>query len=85
MASKTSNPATRADAGRARECIAVAANVPEFNQALSNFQSQSTVADAVVVDLSPRRIAWMIARHGVAEPMARALADMAFETMEARS
>ena len=84
MASQTSNPATRADAGRARECIAVAASVPEFNQARSNFQPISVAADAVVADLTARRIAWLLARHGVAEPMARALADLAFATMEAR-
>lgn len=84
MASKTSNPATRADAGRAREYIAVAANVPEFSQAPSNFQPVSVAADAVVADLTARRIAWMIARHGVAEPMARALAEIAFETTKAR-
>lgn len=84
MASKTSSPATRADAGRARECIAVAANVPEFNQAPSNFQPISVVADAVVADLSARRIAWLLARHGVAEPMARVLAEIVFETAGAR-
>ncbi|MBG0801660.1 hypothetical protein IYW40_09200 [Methylocystis sp. H4A] len=84
MASKTSNPATRADAGRAREYIAVAASVPESNQARSNFQPISVADDAVVADLTARRIAWMIARHGVAEPMARVLADLAFTTVEAR-
>ena len=84
MASHTSNPATRADADRAREYIAVAANVPESNQARTNFQPISVAADAVVADLTARRIAWLLARHGVDEPMARALAQFAFETTEAR-
>jgi hypothetical protein len=84
MDSKASNPATRADADRAREYIAVAANAPEFNQALSNFQPISVAADAVVADLTARRIAWLLARHGVAKPMARVLADLAFATTEAR-
>jgi hypothetical protein len=39
---------------------------------------------AVVADLTARRIAWLLSRHGVAEPMARALAQFAFETLEAR-
>jgi hypothetical protein len=85
MSSDTLNPATRADAGRAREYIAVAANVPESNQARTNFQPISVAADAVVADLTARRIAWLLARHGVDEPMARALAEIAFETMEAQS
>ncbi|MGE4172607.1 MAG: hypothetical protein AB7F41_09020 [Methylocystis sp.] len=84
MASKTSNPATRADAGRAREYIAVAANVPESNQAQPNFQPISVAADAVVADLTARRIAWLLSRHGVDEPQARILADLAFETTEGR-
>lgn len=84
MSSDTLNPAARADAGRAQECIAVAANAPEFNQALSNFQPISVAADAVIADLTARRIAWLLSRHGVAEPMARALAQFAFETLEAR-
>ena len=84
MVSQTSNPATRADAGRAREYIAVAASVPESNQARSNFQPISVAADAVVADLTARRIALLLGRYGVAEPMARALAEIAFETTEAR-
>lgn len=84
MASKASNPATRADAGRAREYIAVAANIPESNQARSNFQPISVAADAVVADLAARRIAWLLGRYGVAEPMARALAEIVFETTGAR-
>ncbi|MGZ9112510.1 MAG: hypothetical protein ACXW3X_15910 [Rhodoplanes sp.] len=84
MASQTSNPATRADAGRAREYIAVAASIPESNQARSNFQPISVAADAIVADLSARRIAWLLARHGVAEPMARVLAEIVFETTGAR-
>jgi hypothetical protein len=84
MASKASNPTARADAGRAREYIAVAASVPESNQARSNFQPISVAADAVVADLTARRIAWLLARHGVAEPMARALAEIVFETAGAR-
>lgn len=84
MAYKALNPATRADAGRAQEYIAVAANIPESNQARTNFQPISVAADAVVSDLCARRIAWLLARHGVDAPMARALAEIAFETMEAR-
>jgi hypothetical protein len=82
MASKTPNPATRADADRAREYIAVAASVPESNQAHSNFQPISVAADAVVADLTARRIAWLLSRHGVAEPQARILAEIVFETRE---
>jgi hypothetical protein len=84
MASRTSNPATRADAGRAREYIAVAASVPESNQARSNFQPISVAADAVVADLTARRIAWLISRSRLAPTMARALAEHVFATKEAR-
>jgi hypothetical protein len=48
MASKTSNPATRADAGRARELSCWQADVSENNSAPSQFQSRVVVADAIV-------------------------------------
>ena len=57
----------------------VVADTFELTPDHPQFQPLGVAADAVVADLTARRIAWMIARHGVAEPMARALAELAFE------
>lgn len=62
MTHQTSNPATRADAGRARECIAVAANVPEHIGS--------------PIDLQLRRAAWIACRYRLAPTMARLVAEL---------
>ena len=67
-----------------RKMSCVLADTFELTPSHPQFQPLGVVADAVVADLTARRIAWMIARHGVAEPMARVLAEIAFSTVEAR-
>jgi hypothetical protein len=77
------NPVAGGD--RARKMSCVVADTFEHTPNHPSFQSLGVAADAVVADLTARRIAWLLSRHGVAEPMARALAQFAFETVEARS
>lgn len=67
-----------------RKMSCVLADTFEHTPDHSPFQPLGVAADTVVADLTARRIAWLLARHGVAEPMARALAQFAFETTEAR-
>lgn len=67
-----------------RKMSCVVADTFEHTSNDPSFQPLGAVADAVVADLTARRIAWLLSRHGVAEPMARALAQFAFETLEAR-
>lgn len=76
------NPVAGGD--RVRKMSCVLADTSEYTPSHPQFQPLGAAANAVVADLTARRIAWMIARHGVAEPMARALAEHVFSTKEAR-
>ncbi len=78
----TKNPVAGGD--RVRKMSCVLADAFELTPDHPQFQPLGVAADAVVADLTARRIAWIIARNGVAEPMARALAEIAFETTESR-
>lgn len=80
----TKNPVALAGGDRARKMSCVLADTFELTPSHRQFQPLGAVADAVVADLTARRIAWLLARHSVAEPMARVLADLAFTTVEAR-
>jgi hypothetical protein len=76
------NPVAGGD--RARKMSCVVADTFEHTSNDPSFQPLGAAAAAVVADLTARRIAWLLTRHGVDEPMARALAQFAFETLEAR-